>query len=312
MNNRERYPQSTLHKPAVRTMIPPVRILAAVDFSEPSRTALNFAGRLTRQSGAELHVMYAEDPLLAAAARTRGVNLAAESREELRTFAAGTRPAPDGEVRYHVMTGEPVDAVLDVAHREHADVIVLGARGISGAERLVFGSTAEGLLRRADLPVIVVPEAWTPASPATADLTGMGPVICGVDLTLPSIEAAEAGTQLASLLKTDAVLVHVVPQLSVLERWRAHAEEATRQRLELARRDLDHITKHTATIGRARLQIETGNIPECLATVAHASTHSMLVLGRALGPGGYTPPGSNAYRALTLARVPVMMHVTRD
>jgi len=35
----------------------------------------------------------------------------------------------------------------------------------------------------------------------------------------------------------------------------------------------------------------------------------MLVLGRALRPHGYGPPGAIAYRVLTLARVPVLMHI---
>ncbi len=74
-------------------MIPPARILAAVDFSESSRTALAFAARLTGTAGAELHVMHAEEPLLAAAARTRGLDLSAELRDELRAFVSGTWPA---------------------------------------------------------------------------------------------------------------------------------------------------------------------------------------------------------------------------
>ena len=53
-------------------------------------------------------------------------------------------------------------------------------------------------------------------------------------------------------------------------------------------------------------------LPERLAAFAHEAPHSVLVLGRALRVGGYGPPGSNAYRALMLSRVPVMMHVARE
>ena len=48
--------------------IPPRRILAATDFSEGSRVALTFAGRMAKQCHGTLHVLHAEDPLLSAAA----------------------------------------------------------------------------------------------------------------------------------------------------------------------------------------------------------------------------------------------------
>lgn len=293
-------------------MIPPVRVLAAVDFSEASRSSLSFARRLARHCGAELHVMHAEDPLLAAAARSRGMDLASEVRDELRAFAAATSPSCNLRLRYHVVTGEAVDGILNVAHRENVDVIVLGAHGMSGAGRLVFGSVAEGVLRHADLSVLVVPDAWTPPTPDTLDLSGIGPVVCGVDMTLPSIEAATAGARLAVLLKTHTRLVHVVPELRVLERWQSHAEDATRNRVEQARRDLEHVVKIVERVAPAQLQVESGSVPERLAEVAHAYEYALLVLGRALRGPGSAPPGSNAYRALGLADVPVLMHVTRE
>lgn len=292
-------------------MLPPTRILAAVDFSEPSRTALDFAARLAVQCGAELHVMHAEDPLLAAAARSRGLDLAAESREALRAFIAETWPARTCEARVHVIDGDAVHSVLNLAHREYADLIVLGAHGMSGAGRLVFGSTAEGVLRRADLSVILVPDTWQAPHPARTDLDGTGPIVCGVDLTIPSIEAAAAGVKLAERLGTQAVLIHVIPQMGVLDRWRDDAERATRDEMARVQPELEAMTRHLGTDASRRIEVMSGSVPQCLADAAHASPHALLVMGRALRDGGYTPPGTNAYRALTLAHVPVMMHVTR-
>ena len=45
-------------------MFPPHRVLAAIDFSEASRVALRMAARLAAHCDSELHVLYAEDPLL--------------------------------------------------------------------------------------------------------------------------------------------------------------------------------------------------------------------------------------------------------
>ena len=81
-------------------MMPARSILAAVDFSAPSRVALEFAARLANQYGATLHVLHAQDPLLAAAAQSEGIDLVRESRDELARFTADRRrrrsvtPAP--------------------------------------------------------------------------------------------------------------------------------------------------------------------------------------------------------------------------
>ena len=76
-------------------MFPPRVVLAAVDFSESSRTALTFAARLARHADARLHVVHAQDPLLAQAARAAGVDIDAETRAELTRFMATAAPAGD-------------------------------------------------------------------------------------------------------------------------------------------------------------------------------------------------------------------------
>src|SRR5687768_16275012 len=71
---------------ATDDMIPPRTILAPVDFSEPSRTALATAGRLAHQTDATLVVVYAEEPLMAEAARHANIDLGADTNSELETF----------------------------------------------------------------------------------------------------------------------------------------------------------------------------------------------------------------------------------
>jgi nucleotide-binding universal stress UspA family protein len=290
-------------------MILPTRILAAVDFSEASRTAYACAARLAHQCKAQLDVLYVEDALLATAAHTRGVELREEALDELRRCCPAHCPRTSCTPHHHVIVGDAVDTILAIAQREGASLVVVGARGMSGAERLVFGSTTEGLLRQANLSVLVVPESWKPPKPEAPDLAGTGPIIAGIDLTCPSIEAGTAAARLAGLLKTEAILLHVVPELRVPERWRTHAETALQGRIDQSRHDLERVVTGMKTAGPLRLQVESGSIPHRMAEAAHTSPHAMLVLGRALRPHGYGPPGAIAYRVLTLARVPVLMHI---
>lgn len=51
---------------------------------------------------------------------------------------------------------KPADALLLLADREKADVIVMGTHGRSGLSRLLMGSVAEDVLRRSPIPVIPI------------------------------------------------------------------------------------------------------------------------------------------------------------
>lgn len=295
-------------------MIPPRVVLAPVDFSAPSRTALDFAARLSRQTGAVLHVLHAQDTLLAEGAHQAGLDLARETEEELRGFLAGASPAPGPPVHLHVATGSAVDVIIDVANRCTADVVVVGSHGMSGAERLIFGSTTEGLLRRAPLPVLVTPAEWSAVSSTMPDLWGAGPIIAAVDFSTAAEEAAKAACRLALALGTTVEIVHVVPELPVHVRWRMHADAAVRERTAAARTQLDAVAARVACTVPVQLRLETGAIPGRLAGVAalSGSRRPILVLGRREPGEKGGPPGSTAYRVLTEAKVPMLMYVAED
>lgn len=55
-----------------------------------------------------------------------------------------------------VVEGKPVDVLIDAAKERQADLIVLGSHGRSGLERFFLGSVAEGVVRTAPVPVLVV------------------------------------------------------------------------------------------------------------------------------------------------------------
>lgn len=193
-------------------MIPPRAILAAVSFSETSRVELVLAARLARHCGADLHVLYVEDPLLDAAARRAGIDLSRSTQRELQRFVADAWPAALCSPETHVVAGAAVDVILEVAHQQGADLIVVDGGRMSGAEKLLFGSTTERLMRRADVSLLVAPSAWRPPQPDAADLSNLGPVIAIVDMSdQPSDAATKAACELASVLGTSVEVVQVVP-----------------------------------------------------------------------------------------------------
>jgi len=65
-----------------------------------------------------------------------------------------TRPTKH-EVKYehHLLDGDPSAEIVHFAEREHVDLIVMGTHGRTGLTRLLMGSVAEAVVRRAPCPV---------------------------------------------------------------------------------------------------------------------------------------------------------------
>ena len=132
-------------------------ILCPVDLSATSRGALRAARELADSFDAKLSVLFVDDPLLSRAAlRFDEDEIARKTRAELTRFVQrviGER----SKCSYEIVTGKPAEEILKAARRLDADLIVMGTQGNRGPRRLFFGSTADAVLRRSTLPVLVVP-----------------------------------------------------------------------------------------------------------------------------------------------------------
>jgi nucleotide-binding universal stress UspA family protein len=90
--------------------------------------------------------------------------LAPERSEELRAEATGrvrawTAPVDQvgARVRVEVDDGDPVDVLLPMSEREHADLLVVGTRGAGGFAGLHLGNVAHHLAHHATRPLAIVP-----------------------------------------------------------------------------------------------------------------------------------------------------------
>jgi nucleotide-binding universal stress UspA family protein len=59
------------------------------------------------------------------------------------------------KVRTAIRVGTPLDVLLETTAETDADILVVGARGTGGFERLMLGSVAEGALNHSKVPVLV-------------------------------------------------------------------------------------------------------------------------------------------------------------
>ena len=138
-------------------------ILCAVDFSKASREALRAAADLAHAHRSRLTVLFVDDPMLVAAAKAahdvRGSSTSTAAALD-RFIAQAVRPMAH-RVRARVTSGTPVDEILKEARRQHADLVVMGTSGMGKVARMLLGSTADRVLRRARMPVLAVPTGVT-------------------------------------------------------------------------------------------------------------------------------------------------------
>ena len=138
------------------------RILVPIDLSDASAKVAAYAVELSRRLGAELTALYVveeSDGILGFSVATADAEeslqeLENEAERELRAHASRYL-SPGTQVK--VCAGDPAAKVLETARELGADLIVMGNHGRSGLERMILGSTAEQVIRHADVPVVSVP-----------------------------------------------------------------------------------------------------------------------------------------------------------
>lgn len=144
-------------------------ILVATDFSEASRSALDLALEMARESGASLTVTHTcetpafGDLAVPADLLTPVVENARARGEELVRALRGECPSAKVLIR----VGVPWEQTLAVAEEVRADLIVLGTHGRRGLAHALIGSVAERVIRLARAPVLTVrSRAAAPAASA--------------------------------------------------------------------------------------------------------------------------------------------------
>jgi nucleotide-binding universal stress UspA family protein len=152
------------------------RILCPIDFSDHSRRALDHAIAIARWYKSTVTVLHVVSPAPVAAFGPGAVvlepiNLPPVDRNQLLADVeafARTESAPDLMIDAVVRDGNTVDEVLQQAIGMKADLLVIGTHGRSGFERLLLGSVAEKVLRKASCPVMTVPRRLPDAMPAAS------------------------------------------------------------------------------------------------------------------------------------------------
>lgn len=145
-------------------MISIKRILFPTDFSETSKYAMKYAIGFAKEFDAQLeivHVLFDESQIVAfylpqVTFQNLDKELEDSAKKQLQDFID---EYPElNEVKFHtkLLKGTPSVEIINEAKEIKADMIVIGTHGRTGLEHVIFGSTAEKVVRKACCPVFSV------------------------------------------------------------------------------------------------------------------------------------------------------------
>ncbi len=139
------------------------KILIAIDFSENSEHAFDYALMLARQFQAELTIMHViNEPVDLRGFYVPHISFEqlekeiADGAEKMMETFCQTRMADFTPYQTAIVSGVPCEEIIRKAEETAASLIVLGTHGRTGLDHLIFGSTAERVVRGASCPVLTI------------------------------------------------------------------------------------------------------------------------------------------------------------
>jgi nucleotide-binding universal stress UspA family protein len=142
-----------------------MKILIGVDDSPHSAAAIEFVKRMTWPAGTEVVVVSAVRPALAlytevyVPASEQVERIMDDQRKYHEELVARTEQQLHDKgfhTSARVLIGDPREAIIEMAKREGADLIVVGSHGRSGLTKLLMGSVASHVVTHAPCDVLVV------------------------------------------------------------------------------------------------------------------------------------------------------------
>jgi nucleotide-binding universal stress UspA family protein len=298
------------------------RVLCPVDLSELSIHALAVAGSMAELYRSDLTVLHVVPTFEPMEVRARELfdpvqfvyPMTAEQIEERLRDAMRVAGVRADRECVAARAGEPTEVILNEVLANDADLVVMATHGRRGWDRVMLGSVAEKVLRRAECAVLTVPplagalakaDAHTPA-PMT-----LSALLCPVDFSAEALLAADFAMDVANRAGAAVTFLHVIEWLSEEDpRETSHfaVPEFRRYLTRNAREQLEALVARQPPLDRGvTLEVAAGRAHRQIAGVAAEMKADLIVLG-AHGRGG--PPlaalGSTTEQVVRAAPCPVL------
>jgi nucleotide-binding universal stress UspA family protein len=279
-------------------------ILVATDFSACSQTALHCAAALARQAKGKIflaHVIPLEP--MYPIPMDKGPGYGNIGVKDANTVMQQFLTAPElSEVEHATLVqhGDLWPALQMIIDENDIELLVVGTHGREGLQKLVLGSAAEEVFRRAPCPVLTVGPHVGPECFCAGRLWR---IVFATDLSASSMRALAYVGMLAQQHKTPVTFLHVLA--SAVPDAEFGATTYVERELEEARDNLEQFVPAGVD---ADVLVEVGVPAEILVRVARAQNASMIVMG--LHPQSVFAathlPWTTAHRVVCDAHCPVL------
>jgi nucleotide-binding universal stress UspA family protein len=136
------------------------KILFPTDFSTTGRPALEMAASLARDRKARLLIVHVEEPPVAYGGGEFYYGSLEPDHAELERMLKDVVPTDSAvPVEHRMIVGSPAASIVYLAEKEGVDLIVMPTHGRTGLSRLLMGSVAEEVVRKAKCPVLTIKNA---------------------------------------------------------------------------------------------------------------------------------------------------------
>jgi nucleotide-binding universal stress UspA family protein len=284
------------------------RILVPVEFSPRCSGAVQYAETLACHFGAEivlLHVAisptlpYGSPELLAYSSES---DLAAAQVEERTAMLEGfqAEELKDLPVTRVVLQGDPARVIVNYAHENRCDLIVMPTHGYGPFRRFLLGSVTGKVLHDASCPVWTGPHMEQ--APAH-DSIHFRKILCALDFGPQSRLVLCWAAGFAREFGASLGIVHAIPASTVRlgsfyfdPEWRMHMLKTARERIDFLKDDL-HL--------EAEAILETGDVADAVSQAARQWQADALVIGRGHAAGMLGGLRTHAYAILRESPCPV-------
>jgi nucleotide-binding universal stress UspA family protein len=216
-------------------------ILLATDFSDASEKAFHYATAIARLHGSKIFVVHVVPPETTSfIPEFPRDGLRHEAKREMETLGSRSELKPIAHETL-LRAGPVWSALSAVIRQQNIELVVLGTHGRGGLKKLVLGSVAEEVLRRAGCLVITVgPHIDVPLS-STGEFHR---ILFATDFHPGSSKALEYALLLANQFRAQLILLHVMPPEALpgpgrtfyhekaISEWQARARATAKEKLE--------------------------------------------------------------------------------
>ena len=288
-------------------MFPPKKILFPTDFSDRCTGAAHFVEAVAGRFDAELTLLHVVEPAdyLYGSLELGGTSLndyhaerLNQCRLKLDTYLS--KELEPFRVRRVLLEGDPAHRIVETAHNEKIDLVMMPSHGFGPFRRFILGSVTAKVLHDVECSV------WTGVHMEQApplEQIGCHSILCAVDLGPQSERSVRYAGQLAEEYGAELRLVHATP-VCESRPGKYMDSELYASISAKAREEMEKLRDRAGV--KAEVVLDGGDP----ATVAHAMAGKykadLVVIGRGSAAGGFGRLRTHAYAIIRQSPCPVL------